>query len=221
MSIDATGGYTYTPYTPPAPGYIRVDGKDVPYTPPISTVTDKGKWISTPAAGMADVAKQANAANSNAMDGDMFMKLLVAQLKYQDPSKPMDTGAMMQQTASMSMVEKINEMATNIDNMVKATQSLSETEKEIGTSYVSMLMEQRMGSAVGLVGRTITYADKTDPDTKIEGVVDSVRFDTTGPILSVGGKDVPLTAVSSVKSPGATTSSSSSTAAAPGSTPGA
>ena len=194
-------------YTPPKPGYIRIGGKDYPYTPPTTSSTGDGSWSSTPATGMTDLAKTVNASSNTKMDGDMFLKLLVAQMKYQDPSKPMDTAAMMQQTASLSMVERMNEMAKNVDNMVKATQSLAETEKEIGTSYVSMLMEQRMSSAVSLVGRTISYADSTAPDTKIDGVVESVRFEKTGPILTVNGKDVPLTAVSSVKSDKATSTS--------------
>ena len=193
-------------YTPPAPGHIRINGKDYPYTPPSTTQTTDGKWASTPAEGMGDLAKSVNSQASNKMNGDMFLKLLVAQLKYQDPSKPMDTAAMMQQTASLAMVERMNEMAANVDNMVKATQSLAETQKEVGTSYVSMLMEQRMSSAVSLVGRTISYADSTNPETKIDGIVESVRFDKTGPILTVNGKDVPLTAVTSVKSDKAATS---------------
>lgn len=188
-------------YTPPPPGFVRINGKDYPYTPPSTTKTPDGKWASTPADGMSDLAKNVNSQASNKMNGDMFLKLLVAQLKYQDPSKPMDTGQMMQQTAQLAMVERMNEMAANVDNMVKATVSLAETQKEVGTSYVSMLMEQRMSSAVSLVGRTISYADSTDPTTKVDGIVESVRFDKTGPILTVNGKDVPLTAVVSVKAP--------------------
>lgn len=202
MSIPATG--TTTPTIPLGPtSTITAGDKTVSYTSPTTTRDAYGNWVSAPAAGMTDLSKQVNAASNTKMNGDMFLKLLVAQLKYQDPSKPMDTAAMMQQTASLSMVERMNEMATNVDNMVKATQSLAETEKEMGTSYVTMLMEQRMSSAVSLVGRTISYADATNPETKIDGTVESVRFDKTGPILTVNGKDVPLTAVVSVKAPAA------------------
>ncbi len=206
-------------YTPPAPGHIRINGKDYPYTPPSTTKTTDGKWASTPAEGMGDLAKSVASQANNKMNGDMFLKLLVAQLKYQDPSKPMDTAAMMQQTASLAMVERMNEMATNVDNMVKATQSLAETQKEVGTSYVSMLMEQRMSSAVSLVGRTISYADLTNPETKIDGIVESVRFDKTGPILTVNGKDVPLTAVVSVKAPTAAPAPAPSPAQSPAPAP--
>lgn len=194
---------------------IKIGDKTVTYTPPKTVRNPDGTWSSAPAEGMSDLAEQVNQTNNTQMDGDMFLKLLVAQLKYQDPSKPMDTAAMMQQTASLAMVQRMNEMATNVDNMVKATNSLAETEKEMSTSYVSMLMEQRMNSGVALVGRTVTFADATNPETKITGVVESVRFDKTGPILSVDGKDVPLTAVVSVQAPAAAPTTTGSTGATP------
>ena len=206
MTVTPTTGTGTTQPTPEVT-YVTIKQPDgTEYRIPQSKATwdpSTKKWVASPSQEALDLAKKINATASNKMDGDMFIKLLVAQLKYQDPSKPMDTAAMMQQTASLAMVERMNEMSTNVDNMVKATQSLAETEKEMATSYVSMLVEQRMSSAVSLVGRTISYADAKDPETKITGVVESVRFDKTGPILSVDGKDVPLTAVVSVKAAGA------------------
>lgn len=200
---------TYVPYTPPKPGYIRVDGREVPYTPPSVTSDGQGGWVSSPAAGMTDTAKSVNKVTSASLGADDFMKLLVAQLKYQDPTKPADTAQMMQQTASMGMIERVNEMATSAEAMSKAVEALTATTQAGQSSYAAMLMEQRMSSAVGLVGKTVTYADATNPETKVDGVVDSVRFDTAGPILIVGGKDVPLASVSGVKAPTGTTTSSS------------
>ena len=173
----------------------------------VDAAREKLLTIAGGGAGMTELAKTTNERTNQTLDGDTFMKLLVAQLKFQDPSKPMDTGEMMQQTASMSMVQRINEMATNIDSMVQATKSLAQTESTMGTSYAQMLVQQQMSSAVGLVGRKITYADATNPDARVDGVVDSVRFDKDGPILSVSGKDVPLSAVSAVKASSSSPSS--------------
>ncbi|GAB98294.1 flagellar basal-body rod modification protein FlgD [Kineosphaera limosa] len=207
MSVAPTSGTAPTTTPAPETTYVTITQPDgTTYRLPQAKATwdpATKSWVATPSQEALDLAKRVNSQASNKMDGDMFIKLLVAQLKYQDPSKPMDTAAMMQQTASLAMVERMNEMSTNVDNMVKATQSLAETEKEMATAYVSMLMEQRMNSGVSLVGRTVTYADAKNPETKITGVVESVRFDKTGPILSVDGKDVPLTAVVAVKAAGA------------------
>ena len=45
------------------------------------------------------------------MGKDVFLKLLVAQLKYQDPSNPADSSQMMSQTATFTQVEKLEEIA--------------------------------------------------------------------------------------------------------------
>ena len=42
---------------------------------------------------------------------DMFLKLLVAQLKYQNPMEPVDSSQFMAQTAQFTMVEKLEAMA--------------------------------------------------------------------------------------------------------------
>ena len=75
---------------------------------------------------------------SAALDKDGFLKLFIAQLQHQDPSSPMDTNASMQQMSSFSMVEQITNMAS--------------TNKTIAASL-------NTSSAVGLIGRTVTYMD--------------------------------------------------------------
>jgi flagellar basal-body rod modification protein FlgD len=83
-----------------------------------------------------------SASNPNAaLDKDGFLKLFVAQLQHQDPSSPMDTNESMQQMASFSMVEQITNMASQT---AKVAQSLNTS------------------SAVGLIGRTVTYLDADD-----------------------------------------------------------
>lgn len=192
---------------------IKIDGKL--YTPPTVQKDPKGNWVSTPAEGMDEFQKaNAKVVNKKGFDGETFMKLLVAQLKYQDPTKPADTGQLMQQTATLSMVERINEMAQSAEAMVKASEALAASNEVITKSYASMAAQQQMSSAVQLVGRTVTYVNPNDPKAPLEGAVESVRFDATGPILVVAGKDVPLAAVLTVRSgptaPATTTGTTSS-----------
>ena len=71
---------------------------------------------------------------------DMFLKLLVAQMKYQDPSNPASSSELMAQNATFTQVEKL---------------------EEIATQNASMLALQRSSSAGALVGRTVTYTDET------------------------------------------------------------
>src|ERR1700712_5227309 len=50
-------------------------------------------------------------ASKQKMDGEMFLQLLVAQLRAQDPSSPMDTNAMMTQTAQLASMEQLTTMS--------------------------------------------------------------------------------------------------------------
>jgi flagellar basal-body rod modification protein FlgD len=105
------------------------------------------------------------------MGKDVFLKLLVAQMRYQDPSNPVDSSQMMSQTATFTQVEKL---------------------EEIAQQNAALLALQRSSSAGALVGRTVTYTD-TDGSTK-SGVVTSVRLstDTSEAQAVVGGVAVPV-----------------------------
>lgn len=186
-------------YAPPTTEYLKdADGN------PVLDQFGRPLTVTRPAAGMEGLTGRNTTGKSKTeFDGETFLKLLVAQLKFQDPSKPADSGQIMQQSATLSMVERINQMVTSNENIAK--------------TYTAMLAEQRISSAVGLVGRTVEYVpDAAEPQVTATGVVDSVRFDGTGPILSVGGKNVPyqdVTQVTATTAPDGTAYSSGSTTA--------
>ncbi|HYW49626.1 MAG TPA: flagellar hook capping FlgD N-terminal domain-containing protein [Gemmatimonadaceae bacterium] len=77
-----------------------------------------------------------------AMGKDDFLKLLVAQLKNQDPQSPANADQMAAQLAQFSSVEQL----TNI----------SKTLELQGTSQASLLNEVAAGTAVNNIGRRIT-----------------------------------------------------------------
>ena len=101
---------------------------------------------------------------------DTFLKLLVAQLKYQNPMEPVDSSQFMAQTAQFTMVEKLQAMATQTDALVAGEAS------------------QR---AAGLLGRQVSYLD--DKGVTQTGVVTGTKFGTDGPVLKLGagGPGVP------------------------------
>ncbi|MGF1661836.1 MAG: flagellar hook assembly protein FlgD [Kineosporiaceae bacterium] len=112
---------------------------------------------------------------------DDFLQLLVAQLRYQDPLNPADGSEFVAQTAQLTSVERLNELA------------------DLTGRSVSM---QQRWSAAGLVGRTVTVPGPDGSGT-VTGSVTSVLLDGTDPVLRVrvpGGetRDVPLDAVTSV-----------------------
>ena len=111
------------------------------------------------------------------MGKDTFLKLLVAQMRYQDPSNPADTTQMMAQTAAFSQVEKLEQLVNQ---------------------NASMLVLQESATAGALVGRRATYTDESGA-TKT-GAVSSVRLgtDKTEAIAVVGGVSVPMGRITEV-----------------------
>lgn len=120
----------------------------------------------------AAAAKASEAKSKTLGDKDTFMKLLVAQLKYQDPTKPADSTAFLAQTAQFTQVEKLEAM-------------------------IGMLQAQRMIGASTLVGKTVTYMD--DTGAMQTGVITAAKLNgDSEPTLRVGNTDVQLSKVTEV-----------------------
>jgi flagellar basal-body rod modification protein FlgD len=131
-----------------------------------------------PVSGAPQAALPAPAAavsSSQSLSSDAFLKLLVAQLKYQDPMNPAQGTEFLTQNAQFAMVEKLSELASQNSDA---------------------LAGQRVLQAGTLVGRSITFTD--DAGATRTGVVDSARLLPTGPLLRVGGQDVPLASVTEI-----------------------
>jgi flagellar basal-body rod modification protein FlgD len=115
--------------------------------------------------------------SSTDVNNDMFLKLMVAQLKNQDPMNPTDSSQFLAQTAQFTSLEKLDSVAQQTGQALTA---------------------QMAFGASSLVGRSVTYSDADGVETA--GKVDSVRFTSTGPVLGVGGAEVALASVVKVAS---------------------
>ncbi len=137
----------------------------------------------TPIGGVAasPQAAGANQADSamNALTGmgsDGFMKLLVAQLQYQNPLEPADPGEMMVQTSQLAQLDASQQLA-------------SLQRRDLGLQHALL--------ATGMLGAEVTGTGADD--TPVEGVVDGVRYTTDGPVLDVGGRELSLDSVTEVR----------------------
>jgi flagellar basal-body rod modification protein FlgD len=111
--------------------------------------------------------------NKSMADQDTFLKLLVAQLKYQDPSNPADSTQFLAQTAQFTQVQKLGQIA-------------------------DMMQAQQLIGASALVGRTVTYQDANG--TPQTGVVTKTKLNgDSEPTLVVGNTDVALSKVTEVQ----------------------
>src|SRR4051794_736361 len=114
------------------------------------------------------------------LDKQAFLNLLVAQLRNQDPSSPMDSSQLMAQTTQLTTMERLVE--------------ISDTSRE------SFALQMRMAAA-GLVGQQVTW---TDADAVVRtGTVSGVSYAGGVPTVTVGDQTLALDAVSSVAAPAA------------------
>ena len=95
---------------------------------------------------------------------DDFLKLLIGQMQNQDPMNPSDPTQQMGEMTQFSILEQI----TNL-----------------GQSQQAAASNEYDQQAVGLIGRTVTYAN-SDGSTAT-GLVQQVTFTSDGPTLTVDG----------------------------------
>ncbi|UUP16830.1 flagellar hook assembly protein FlgD [Nitratireductor thuwali] len=105
---------------------------------------------------MLDAGAATNPAQSSgqAVDYQSFLKLLVAEMKNQDPTSPMESTDYVAQLATFSQVEQSVQINSKLDQILQAS-SLSQ--------------------ASGLIGRQITSADESQT-----GIVKEVRLFSDG-----------------------------------------
>ncbi|MGB3502520.1 MAG: flagellar hook assembly protein FlgD [Mesorhizobium sp.] len=105
--------------------------------------------------------------SKSSVDYQSFLKLLVAQMKNQDPTAPMDSTDFVAQLATFSQVEQTVQTNTKLEQLLQASQ---------------------LAQAGSIIGRTVTSADG-----EISGIVSEVRLYSDGVIAVLeGGKEIPM-----------------------------
>ena len=99
-------------------------------------------------------ANQTTAKSKTSVDYQSFLKLLIAQMKNQDPTQPMDSTQYVAQLATFSQVEQSVQMNTKLDGILQSS---------------------ALSQADAIIGRTITSADG-----KTTGTVAEVRLTASG-----------------------------------------
>lgn len=137
---------------------------------------------SAQASGSASGAAGTSSGNSalSASGEDTFLKLLVAQMKNQDPSSPMDTTSFVTELAQFNTVEQMLNLSQTMQSELSAQQA---TEGTV------------------LLGRTVTYAVPSidgSGSTPGQGLVQGVSLGSGGVQLQVNGQTIPLGQVTGV-----------------------
>ena len=112
--------------------------------------------------------------SKTAVDYQSFLKLLIAEMKNQDPTKPMDSTQYVAQLATFSQVEQSVQTNSKLDQIMQSS---------------------ALSQADALIGRSITSADG-----KTTGTVASVKLASSGLIAVLqDGTEVPVGAGVSIK----------------------
>ena len=136
----------------------------------------------------------------NAVVGqEEFLKILLTQLRFQDPLKPMDNQEFIAQLAQFSSLEFTRQQGERID---------------------ALLTIQSASQSLTLIGRTVEVA--TDGGAREVGAVTAIRFDNGNPLLTIRTAagafltDVRLSQVSLVNNTAAASSGTTGTPATTG-----
>jgi len=91
--------------------------------------------VASPSA-QSSTASSAAAAATNSLNYNDFLTLLMAEMKNQDPTQPMDPAQMVSQLATVSEVGQAVQTNTNLASLLTAT-SLTQAESLIGKTITS------------------------------------------------------------------------------------
>ncbi|WP_454288160.1 flagellar hook assembly protein FlgD [Rhizobium arsenicireducens] len=128
----------------------------------VDGVTSAPRTTSTGAASTA-----AGASASASLDYNSFLKLLIAQMKNQDPTDPMDASEQIAQLATFSQVEQTIQTNANLETLITGN---------------------ALTNASNYIGQTITSADGTKT-----GVIASVRvYSDTMVATTAAGVEIPI-----------------------------
>ncbi|HHT69888.1 MAG TPA: flagellar hook assembly protein FlgD [Firmicutes bacterium] len=105
----------------------------------------------------------------NELGKDQFLQLLITQLRYQDPISPVDDKEFIAQMAQFSSLEQMQNLNTNMSEMMLAQQKLTS-----------------LGQATQMIGKSVELF--THEGESIFGQVSGVQFKNGWPEIIVDGK---------------------------------
>lgn len=123
---------------------------------------------------------------SSSLDKDAFLKLLVSQVKNQDPMQPQGSTEYVAQLAQFSSLEQMQNLNDNIVGLALLQQN-------------NALMSQLTQSSA-LIGQMVEWTDPETGDVHT-GEVTSVKLEDGLALLEIEGEDVPLGNVTQVLGP--------------------
>lgn len=121
--------------------------------------------------GAASVATQSNANSTPQANGfaelnsGEFMKIILSELSNQDPLKPNDTAAILEQLSSIRSIESQVQLEDKLDSLVT---------------------QNSISSSTGMIGKYVKGMDENN--NTVEGIVESLSIQDGKPVLNIAGE---------------------------------
>jgi flagellar basal-body rod modification protein FlgD len=131
------------------------------------SVTAASRTATTAATSGTDNSSTPKLGKAAGMGKDDFMQLLVAQLKNQDPMKPMEDKEFITQLAQFSALEAMEKVNTQLEELIGA---------------------QSLTQAATLIGKNVTA--KLESGETITGTISQVKMLAGQPTAVVNGREI-------------------------------
>lgn len=144
------------------------------------------------ATSQAEAAYKANNGIKNDMtDKNMFLKLMLKQMEYQDPTEPTSNEQWLSQMAQYSSLESAQNTQSAIEKLSILVNNLSE----------AYSISAGITQTLSLLGKEVTIVDPEDKtgETKITGKVEEASFEDGTGSVKVNGKNYSIAYITSVK----------------------
>lgn len=130
--------------------------------------------------GASNSVASASSAYSN-ISSDDFMKILISELSNQDPFKPQDSAALLEQLSSIRNIESQLSLEKNLQSLVDQNQ---------------------LAMAGGMIGKLVV--GKTENNVAVEGLVTAIRVQDGKAVLELdNAQTLPLSRVLLITEPDA------------------
>jgi flagellar basal-body rod modification protein FlgD len=140
----------------------------------MATVNSTSNTSQTDANALSQISSQ-----DKSLDKTAFLKLLVAQMKNQDPLKPVDNTEFVAQLAQFSNLEQVMGINTRLDQLSLQSQGMQNTQ-----------ISQMVGDSVTVNGSTISTDGTGSSAAKIAFTLDGPSAATSISILDTAGNPI-------------------------------
>lgn len=126
-------------------------------------------------------------------DKNMFLKLMLQQLEYQDPTEPTSNEQWLAQLAQYSTLEEMQNFSSG----------LSEVSQQLSAMQGTLSANSTITQTLALIGKDVTLEvpnkeDETKMD-KVTGKVSEATFEDGAGMIKVNGETYPINYITAIK----------------------